>query len=134
MRHRTCVYVMAMRRGQEVIATKIGISDDPEKRRRQLETGSPFPITLEYVSAPMRRDYALDIEAAIHANMGPRLRGEWFTASINEAIDCTEKGLCAVYVDEPHPRRDKWGSRRPPSRTYGPVMPFGIRELREDEL
>lgn len=58
---------------------KIGISEDPERRLSQLQTGSPMKLTLsETVKVRTERE-AKDVECAMHLHFrGSRIHGEWF--------------------------------------------------------
>lgn len=64
---------------------KIGISNNPEARLRQLQTGSPLPIQLVteiFCLSPQDR------EAELHAALAHyKANGEWFELSDKEARD-----------------------------------------------
>ena len=54
--------------------TKIGKADDPQKRLRELQTGSPFPLTLKFVT-----EGGFEKESQIHSALSKyRVNGEWF--------------------------------------------------------
>lgn len=65
---------------------KLGFSNDPSKRVKQLQTGSAQPLTLYH--AEEVEDARVKIaEKALHRLLGHcRLKGEWFTMSVEDAI------------------------------------------------
>jgi hypothetical protein len=71
------VSVYIMRNGSEPLF-KVGISVDPERRRRQLQTGNPRRVKLLWsVEVPD----AQKTEGVLHAYLRERgcaIRGEWF--------------------------------------------------------
>lgn len=78
------IYVMSCEAFPGVV--KIGMSVDPESRRRTLEGGSPVPFKIEYAARTTVDDLHL-IESYAHFMVGPHhVRGEWFRVSILEAI------------------------------------------------
>ena len=67
---------------------KIGISDNPHRRIRQLQTGSPFFLFVFGVFEAATREAAEGIEAAAHYIMDEaRAAGEWFCVLADEARD-----------------------------------------------
>lgn len=72
---------------------KVGISADPWKRLKTLQTGSPLEIRLIH-SVWLPRHLAHLAEADIHFRFrGTRVRGEWFTADggeLRELLDDAE--------------------------------------------
>lgn len=80
---RSSLYVIAEASGQQ---SKIGISANPSKRLRELQTGHPFPLQIHY-SEETDETRARIIERFIHDSVGYlRTRGEWFDMSPDEAI------------------------------------------------
>lgn len=79
------VYVISI---DDLGLSKIGISDNPNKRLRQLSTGSPFRMRVALTISLPDREMALAVESAFHKEVGPRrLNGEWFEV---EAIKACE--------------------------------------------
>lgn len=71
-------YIYIMRCGE---FAKIGRSHDPKHRLRQLRTGAPGPLSIEW-TFKVPRDRAGQIEAAAHGLLGgKRHYGEWFKIS-----------------------------------------------------
>lgn len=79
----TFIYVIA---GDPAGPVKIGFSNDPHKRLRQLQTGYPGRLTLHYTEAfPEPR--ARLMERIIHKTIAPRrVKGEWFSIDVETAI------------------------------------------------
>ena len=72
---------------------KIGISQNPNKRLKQLQTGSPNPLELIYTEecGYGGRKRTLQLEKLIHKDIkgkGLKQRGEWFT--LNESTSIQE--------------------------------------------
>lgn len=64
---------------------KIGISDNPSKRKSTVENASGFPLTLVYESKPVLNP--VTVERLIHKRLDEyRQRGEWFTIDTESAI------------------------------------------------
>lgn len=60
------------------VGVKIGTSNNPEKRRQQLQTGMPVDLTL---IGSVVGDY--DLERTLHRRFrSVRVRGEWFDEKI----------------------------------------------------
>jgi predicted GIY-YIG superfamily endonuclease len=58
---------------------KIGMSADPMKRYKTLESALPFPLTLMHTQPMRSRRQAKRVEYALHRHFGHlRLHGEWF--------------------------------------------------------
>jgi len=75
----TYVYVIAVQ-GQPCV--KVGVAGNPHKRLKQLQTASPFSLSLAWTTEPTTRLNALRCEAGVHFVMGAaRLSGEWFRAT-----------------------------------------------------
>lgn len=79
------VYVISI---DDLGLSKIGISDNPAKRLRQLSTGSPFRMRIALTLSIPGRDLARSIERAFHKETGPlRLNGEWFEIEAQRACE-----------------------------------------------
>jgi hypothetical protein len=62
---------------------KLGISNDPERRVRQLQTGHAAPLYL-FHSEPIEQAF---LERRLHKDLAHvRTRGEWFDVSVSDAI------------------------------------------------
>lgn len=78
------VYVMVSRIHGDV---KIGISQNPEWRRKELSKERRGDLALAWFSEACSRRLATDIERRAHETMrNVRLDGEWFDCSPDEAI------------------------------------------------
>jgi hypothetical protein len=83
------VYVIGPRFG----SLKIGSAFDPEKRRIDLQAGSPFLLMVHY-AAPVVGDSARSVEMAVHRRLHDRrAHGEWFSVSRAEAVAAIEAEL-----------------------------------------
>lgn len=82
------VYVISCESGP----VKIGTSFDPPSRIKQLQTGCPYPLRMEYIS-----DFHCEaemVEQMVHyALRERRMCGEWFSISTSEAIETVKKWL-----------------------------------------
>lgn len=66
---------------------KIGKSDDPDGRVKQLSTGSPFPLVLRATYRYNFSSQAHRIEQLFKWNFGNlRVNGEWYRMSADDAI------------------------------------------------
>jgi hypothetical protein len=75
---------------------KIGFSDDPMKRLKQLQTATPYKMELVAVFEGER-----DLEAAIHRHLRHhRLSGEWFAWSWTVTELVRRLQGCPLAVDE----------------------------------
>ena len=71
---RTFVYVVSCD-----VASKVGVSSQPEVRLATLQTGSPIPLQLFYLSLMPDESVARQCEAWVHDQLKSiRLHGEWF--------------------------------------------------------
>ena len=91
---------------------KIGVSDDPERRVRQLQTGSHDRLELvaHWMASSGSRAYSVEAEAH-HKFRNHRMIGEWFYAKkldkiifwMNSQRECSPSfmngDLCAAYLD-----------------------------------
>jgi hypothetical protein len=65
---------------------KLGLSGNPEKRVRQLQTGSALPLVLFHVEEVETSKVKI-AERALHRLLGhKRMTGEWFNMSVDQAI------------------------------------------------
>lgn len=87
------VYVL-----EAVHGCKIGISTQPTRRLRGLQTQGGFAATRAWVSLPT--DRAAEMERAAHARLsGSRGLGEWFAVDFDHAVSA----VCAAPVLPPKP-------------------------------
>ena len=86
------IYVMAQNSPEPGAAyVKIGISSDPEGRRRQLQTGNPNHIDLIESFKVSGRYEAETVERLVHAFLKDcALSGEWFLCAVARAISTVE--------------------------------------------
>lgn len=64
---------------------KIGISNDPDKRLRQLQTGHVASLSLHHAE-PIAAHKVKTMERLLHRDMAHRrVRGEWFGMTVDEA-------------------------------------------------
>ena len=81
---------------------KIGISKNPEKRIKQLQTGTPNIISLVY---KFESEWASKIEGHLHIRYSlDRLNGEWFKLTkdtVNEFLaNCRKIDYNLTYIKE----------------------------------
>jgi len=77
---------------------KIGVSQDPNQRLAALQTGSPFPLTMPYISATPGTGF--DIEAEAHRLLDQhRVQGEWFSVRPSRAVEAI--GQAAASLGQP---------------------------------
>jgi hypothetical protein len=70
---------------------KFGISSDPERRMKSLQTGNPMELELLYVIGPFRD--AMKWEKRIHSVLtadGLHVRGEWFIVHPGDEVNILE--------------------------------------------
>jgi hypothetical protein len=81
MRH-SYIYII----GSTAPPYKVGISKDPVRRLRELQTGFPLPLSiLHQAELPVTRTKML--ETVIHRNLKhQRLAGEWFDVPLDQLI------------------------------------------------
>ncbi len=71
--------------------TKIGISNNPEKRIKQLQTGNSRQLVIKYTIKFNTRNEANKLEYALHKKYSKhRLCGEWFEIDSNKVIKYLE--------------------------------------------
>ena len=76
------MYAIASR---ETGPVKMGISADPDRRLRDLQTGHPEPLTV-YYREPVAVDRVRLYERLLHRdNAHTRRHGEWFNLSVEQA-------------------------------------------------
>jgi hypothetical protein len=64
---------------------KIGVADDPGKRLRELQVGSPAELTLAYMQPyAERRDAVAVCEELYRCFAGRRVRGRWYRLTLEE--------------------------------------------------
>lgn len=79
-----------------VYATKIGVSSSVEKRRRELQTGSPDELK---VAGFIKTDDAYALEKALHAHFAEHhLRGEWFNLQPADVLPILKRAGIDGYV------------------------------------
>jgi predicted GIY-YIG superfamily endonuclease len=77
------IYVIASNPNGPV---KIGRSADPPKRLKQLQTGHAQPLSIHY-QQEISGDEVNLMERAVHKTIRhKRLKGEWFSITVEEAI------------------------------------------------
>lgn len=86
---------------------KVGITDAPESRLKQVQTGSPQKLTIAFDFRVWDRKFARRIEAAFHACfVDDRLHGEWFDMPPIEAlrglVDVFKMGLDRIFDGQPN--------------------------------
>jgi hypothetical protein len=72
---------------------KVGISDNPEMRRKTLQDGSPFILSVAY-QVQISSVLARKIEARAHAILaGENIRREWFNGSVRVAVAAVDQAI-----------------------------------------
>ncbi len=78
------LYVIAVD-GRESECVKLGFADDPERRLRELQCGTPDRLVLHHAE-PVAANQVRRFERALHRDMHHRRqRGEWFDLCVDEA-------------------------------------------------
>lgn len=81
------VYLIAAQSGREDGPVKIGIAENPERRLRDLQTASPFPLVLIHTFAFPTRAIAREMESQFHTmEVARKAVGEWFSINPIEAL------------------------------------------------
>lgn len=94
----TQIYVIAT---ENATICKIGISDNPAARLKQLQTGNAEILKIHHTVELGSRRKAELIESLIHKNNSThRMKGEWFNMSIDDAIAEVDFHLIR-YGDDP---------------------------------
>jgi hypothetical protein len=66
---------------------KIGISNQPEKRLKQLQTAFPEKLEIKYIEKLETKLKARELEKYLHKDISHlKSHGEWFNISVEEAI------------------------------------------------
>lgn len=75
---------------------KIGKTKNPEKRRKQLQTGNASEIRIEGVIKCSSPGQAAEVEKAAHEHFKKHhIRGEWF--KLTDFVLCQVWDFCQVY-------------------------------------
>lgn len=91
----TDVFIYMMRCGDFL---KIGISDDPERRIKDMQTGNPIEIKMLDKIKLKSRENAMTLEVGIHEHLkslGLHVRGEWFERHA-KAVNCFNRVKLSV--------------------------------------
>lgn len=65
---------------------KVGISRDPKRRLKSLQTGHPYPLTLHSVTETCVSKTKL-LETVIHRHLKMyKTNGEWFNVELNDLL------------------------------------------------
>jgi len=76
---------------------KIGKANDPQKRVRELSTGSAFKLTVAYTFPLDSQNRCFDVERMAHDRLASkRMAGEWFNATADEAADAVRASIAAA--------------------------------------
>lgn len=76
---------------------KVGVSRDPDKRARELQTGNPNELTPIHYFKVKNYQRAVHLERAfMNANAKHRMMGEWFDMCPKEALNC----LCNLVAED----------------------------------
>jgi hypothetical protein len=94
------IYVIAAVHSECTGPVKLGLSNDPDRRVRQLQTGHAEELHVFY-RQPVEQDKVHLYERMLHRdNRHHRLRGEWFNMTVEHAI-CYVKLVLIEYDLEP---------------------------------
>jgi hypothetical protein len=67
---------------------KIGISDNPDKRVKQLQTAFPEKLEIKYIEPFTTKIKARTFEKYLHKDISHlKSHGEWFSITVQEAIN-----------------------------------------------
>lgn len=84
----SCSYLYIVAQASADAPVKIGVSDFPENRLRQLQTGNPLQLRLVATFEGDGRDQVLGWEELVHKLFSDkRLSGEWFDVSAQTIIE-----------------------------------------------
>lgn len=103
------VYLICSEIGGKLVGPcKVGISDKPEKRLKQVQTGSPHRLVVAFAFRLSNRKFAQVVEGAFHAGHDEhRMNGEWFDLSAKDAlrglVDVMKMGLDWVLENNDDP-------------------------------
>ena len=93
-------FVYIIRHGNQRIY-KIGISDKPEKRVKQLQTGNPYPLKIIFQTSIISSIHCRKVESVIHKYLkekGHWMRGEWFRIEDNDIVFMIAKQINSMSV------------------------------------
>lgn len=80
--------------------TKIGVSDNPQKRLKQCQTGNPYKLKLERTEVFESRNDALEREKELHNKFKDfNTHGEWFQTSLTETFYKYDSPTYENYID-----------------------------------
>lgn len=80
------IYIISPSRHQNG-PVKIGISDNPQKRLKQIQTGHPEKIEIKHLEEISTRRKTLELEKNLHRDFSIyRSHGEWFNMTVDDAI------------------------------------------------
>ena len=80
------IYVIASSK-HDAGPVKIGISNKPERRLKQLQTGYPEKLEIKYIEKLDTRIEARELEGKLHKDIKHHCsHGEWFNVPVKEAI------------------------------------------------
>lgn len=83
----TCYVYLISCGDNDIRPTKVGVSDDPYKRIKELQTGNPRKLKIEIIIECVDRNHAFNLEKTIHEVLFKRrLQGEWFSMSGHKAM------------------------------------------------
>jgi len=87
------VYVIASEGGM----CKIGKANDPQKRVRELSTGSPYRLTVAHTFPLESQFRCFEVERAAHERLAEkRMSGEWFNVTADEAADAVRAEIAKL--------------------------------------
>ena len=73
---------------------KIGIAENIDARLQVFRTHSPFPVELVFVTEPMPRTAARNVEKTAHGQFKDRnVHGEWFDIAAAEAVRAIKEAV-----------------------------------------
>lgn len=91
------IYIIGASRDGPV---KIGVSNDADKRLRQLQTAQEKQLIV-FAAEPCRATHALALERLIHAQINhKRMVGEWFDIDVETAIAEVRFGIIRWESDD----------------------------------
>jgi len=94
------VYLYAMSAGHEI---KLGVSSDPDRRQKDMQTGNAKDIELLWRLGPVGRAEAFKLEKQLHRKCKRfNVRGEWFTQACMDTVLRFENKRPAINYIEPN--------------------------------
>lgn len=86
--------------GEQCPPYKIGITNNPDRRLKNLQTGHPKKLTIHYTES-IPENKVKELEQIIHKTIGhKRLVGEWFDIQLSEAIAEVKYARIRYLTDE----------------------------------